>query len=120
MSVNLFSILPTEISDKLKFPSLFDFLTFILRALRNDAGDKQVSSAVSRLKYLWTVAQSVYRLGYMMEDRGSIPNRGNDGIVSRRVQTGSGSHPASYPMGPGALIPAVRGFVAWSWPLTSI
>jgi hypothetical protein len=38
-----------------------------------------------------------------MDDRGSIPGKGNYEIFSlrHRVQTGSGAHPASYPMGTG-------------------
>jgi hypothetical protein len=37
--------------------------------------------------------------------RGSIPDRGNDGnfFLRHRVQTGSGVHPASYPMGTGRI-----------------
>jgi hypothetical protein len=40
------------------------------------------------------VDHSVYRLGYGMDDRGSITGRGNDGICSlrHRVQIGSGAH----------------------------
>jgi hypothetical protein len=35
-----------------------------------------------------------------MDNRASIPGRVNDGIsFCHRVQTGSGAHPASYPMG---------------------
>jgi len=56
----------------------------------------------------WTgVAQS---LGYVLDDRGSIPGRGNNGIFSprHRVQTRSGVHPASYPMSTGGLSPGVK------------
>jgi len=41
----------------------------------------------------------------MLEDPGSFPG----------IQTGSGVHPDSYPMGIGGSIPGT-----WSWPLTSI
>jgi len=39
-----------------------------------------------------------------------IPSRGNDGIFSlcHHVQTGSGAHPTSYPLGSGALTPGVK------------
>jgi hypothetical protein len=39
-----------------------------------------------------------------MDDRGSIHGRDNDGNFSlrHRVQTGSGAHQASYPIGAGA------------------
>jgi hypothetical protein len=59
----------------------------------------------------------VHRLGYGLDDRGSIPGRGNDGILSllHHVQTGSGAHIASYPMGTGS-----KEVGAWNWPLTSI
>jgi hypothetical protein len=42
------------------------------------------------------VAQSVQRLGYGLDDRGSVPGRGNGGILflRHRVQTGSAAHPA--------------------------
>jgi len=38
-----------------------------------------------------------------MDDRGSIPDMGSERVSSlrHRVQTGSGAHPASYPMGTG-------------------
>jgi hypothetical protein len=36
------------------------------------------------------------------------------------VQTGSGAHPASYPMGTGSSFPGGKAVGAWSWPLTSI
>jgi hypothetical protein len=40
-----------------------------------------------------------------MHDRGSVPSGGNEGILSVRhlVHSGSGSHPASYPMGTGGF-----------------
>jgi hypothetical protein len=42
-----------------------------------------------------------------LEDRGSIPGRGNNGIFSLRhlVQTGSGTHPPYYSMGTGGSFP---------------
>jgi hypothetical protein len=36
---------------------------------------------------------------YGLDDRGSIPGRGKEFSSSPCVQTGSGVHPASYPMG---------------------
>jgi len=45
---------------------------------------------------------------YGLEDRGSIAGRGSDFSLHHRVQTGSKSHPASYPMGKGALSPGVK------------
>jgi hypothetical protein len=52
-----------------------------------------------------------------MDDRGSIPGRGSDGILSlrQRVKTGFGTHPASYAMGTGD-----KAAGDWSWQLTSI
>jgi len=36
------------------------------------------------------------------------------------VQTGSGAHPASYPVGTGCFFPGGKAAGAWSWPLISI
>jgi hypothetical protein len=35
------------------------------------------------------------------------------------VQTGSGAHPASYPMGTGGSFPGSKVATVWSWPLTT-
>jgi len=52
-------------------------------------------------------------LSYWLDDRGSIPSWDRDFLSFRhRVQTGSGTHPTSYPMG--------KAGGAWSWPRTSI
>jgi hypothetical protein len=37
----------------------------------------------------------------------------------RSVQTGSGTYPASYPMGTGGPLPGGKAAGAWKWPLTS-
>jgi hypothetical protein len=45
-------------------------------------------------------------LGYGLEDRGSgvrFPAGAGNSSLRHRVQNGSGAHPASYPMGTGAL-----------------
>jgi hypothetical protein len=52
--------------------------------------------------YSAMVTQSVQRLLYGLDDWGSISGRSNDGIffsLLHRVQTGSGTHPAFYPIG---------------------
>jgi hypothetical protein len=49
------------------------------------------------------VAQSVSDYG--LDDRGSIPDRAEDFSSSPCVQTGSGAHAASYPMGTGGSFP---------------
>jgi len=36
------------------------------------------------------------------------------------VQTGSGAHPASYPMATRSFFPAGKAAGAWNWPVTSI
>jgi hypothetical protein len=61
-----------------------------------------------------SLVQSAYRLGYGLDDGASIPGKGNDGIFSlrHRVQTSSGAHQASYPMGTGALTPGGNVAVA--------
>jgi hypothetical protein len=38
-------------------------------------------------------------------DQGSIPDRGRVFVFSPCVQTGSGAHPTSYPMGTGGSFP---------------
>jgi len=54
-------------------------------------------------------AQSVHRLSYGLDERGSISEGGNDGIFSLHpVRTSSGSHPASYPNGDRVLLPRVK------------
>jgi hypothetical protein len=60
--------------------------------------------------------------GYGPRNRGSIPGRGDDGIFSLRhwVQTGSGAHPASYPMVTEGPYLGVKAVGTWSWQLTSI
>jgi hypothetical protein len=61
------------------------------------------------------VAYSVYRLGYGL-NWGSIPGRANDGIFSlcHHVQTSSGAHPASYPVGTRGSHPGNKTAEAWS------
>jgi hypothetical protein len=41
-------------------------------------------------------------------------------VVTYRVHTGSGAHPASYSMGPGGSYPGDKASGAWSWPLTTV
>jgi hypothetical protein len=57
------------------------------------------------------------------------PNWGNRGSISggawnfflrHPLQTGSGSHSASYPMGTGSSFPGGKAAGSWSWPFTSI
>jgi len=45
------------------------------------------------------LAQSLYWLGYGLDDRCSILGRGRNYSLRHRVQTGSGAHPAFYPKG---------------------
>jgi hypothetical protein len=67
----------------------------------------------SRVKYLELfnmshaagVAQSIQRLRYRLDNRGSIPGRGRDSFLCHRVQADSGSHLASYSMGTVGLFP---------------
>jgi hypothetical protein len=40
-----------------------------------------------------------------LNDRGSIPGKDWDFSLHHRFQTGSGPHPASYPMGNGGFFP---------------
>jgi len=43
---------------------------------------------------------------------------GNFSLLNR-VQTNSGAHSASYPMGAGGSFPESKATGAWSWPITS-
>jgi len=68
------------------------------------------------------IAQSLWRLGYGLDDRGSVLCRSNDGNFSlcHCVQTDSGAHPASYLVDTGGCYPRGKAASAWNWPLTSI
>jgi hypothetical protein len=51
-------------------------------------------------------------LGYGLDDRGSrvrFPAGAGNSSLHHRVQTGSGAHPASYPMGTGGSFPGING-----------
>jgi len=57
-----------------------------------------------------------------LEDRGSgvrFPGRWYFSLF-HRIQTGFGSHPASYPRGTGGSFPGGKAAEAWSRPFTSI
>jgi hypothetical protein len=83
-----------------------------------------------QLHYLLCIASNRSRdssvgiaLGYGLDDRGSrvrFPERAGNFSLHHRVQTGSGAHPASYPMGNRGSFPGSKAAGAWSWPLTSI
>jgi len=48
------------------------------------------------------------------------PRNGNlEFSIHHRVQTGSGAHPASYPMGTTSYFPGGKATGSWSWSLTS-
>jgi hypothetical protein len=62
--------------------------------------------------YLMYIAQSVQRLGYGLDDRGSrvrFPEEAWNFSLHHRVQNGSGAHPASNQWVPVALSRGVRG-----------
>jgi hypothetical protein len=78
--------------------------------------EELIVSQLVKFSAFYGVAQLVYGLGFGQDDRGSIPGSGNDGNFSLRchVQTGSGAHPASYPVGtwgflPGGKVAGPRG-----------
>jgi len=69
----------------------------------------------------WPVAKPIYKLGYGLDDRGSIRGRGSDGIFS------SPPHPERLWDPPSLLSNEHRGSFqgwraagAWSWSLISI
>jgi len=55
-------------------------------------------------------------LVYGLDDR-KIVRVGNFSL-HHRIQTASGAHPASYPMGTRGSFPGIKAARAWSWPLT--
>jgi hypothetical protein len=60
--------------------------------------------------------------GYGLDDRGPrvrFPAQAGNFSLHCHVQTGSGAHPAPYPMGTGSSFPGDKAAGAWSWPLTS-
>jgi hypothetical protein len=48
-----------------------------------------------------------------------IPAGAGNFALHHRVQTGSGAHPASYPMGTRGSFPGGKAAGAWRWPFTS-
>jgi len=64
---------------------------------------------------------SQYRLGYGVDDRVKFPAGAMMWFFSldHHVQTGSGTHPASYPSCAGRSFRGGKPAGAWSWPLTS-
>jgi hypothetical protein len=55
-------------------------------------------------------------MGYGLDGPVSIPGRQD--FLLHRVQTDSGFHPVSYPMGTGGFFPWSKAAAAWNWPLT--
>jgi hypothetical protein len=47
-------------------------------------------------------------LGYGLDEEGSITGRDSEFFLRHRVQTGSGPHPASYPMSNGDSFPGSK------------
>jgi hypothetical protein len=54
-------------------------------------------------KRIWKEAIDDYGIGYVLDDRDSVSGRLND--VLHCVQIGSGTYPASYPMGTRSSFP---------------
>jgi len=46
-----------------------------------------------------------------------VPTRATNFSLHHRVQAGSGTHPASYPMGTMGSFPGGKTAAAWIWPL---
>jgi hypothetical protein len=60
-------------------------------------------------------------MGYGLDGRDSIPVQAKDFSLLHSVQTGSGTHPASYAMGTGGCFPGVEtsNAVRNTWSCTS-
>jgi len=50
----------------------------------------------------------------------SFPGKGWEFFLCHRVQTSSGAHSASYPVGNGCPFPGGKATGTWSWPFISI
>jgi len=74
-----------------------------------------VIESVRKLLDTPSYATESTRLGYGLDDRGSILGKGTDFSLRHRVQRGSAAHPTSYPMG---IAGSFSG--GTDWPLTSI
>jgi hypothetical protein len=57
---------------------------------------------------------------YRLDGRGSVPGRSKRLSLLHRVQTGSGAHPTSYPMGTKGIFSGDKDVGAWSWLLISV
>jgi hypothetical protein len=58
--------------------------------------------------------------GWVAEEWGSIPRRGERYFLLHSVQTVSGAHPASYPMSTGDISPKGKAADQWSWLLICV
>jgi hypothetical protein len=61
--------------------------------------------------------------GYWLDDRMigiRFPAGAGNFSLRHRVQTGSGVHPASYPVGTGGSLAGCKTAGAWNWTLISI
>jgi hypothetical protein len=67
------------------------------------------------------IVQSVQQLATGWMTRGSEfeSRAGQEFSPLHIIQTSSGVHPSSYPMGTGGSFPRGKATRAWSWPLTS-
>jgi hypothetical protein len=58
-------------------------------------------------------------MGWMAEGSKFESWEGQEFSLLHVIQTGSGAHPASYPIGMGGSFPGGKEAGVWSWPLTS-
>lgn len=77
-------------------------------------------NSISVCSYCCYSLASLSKPGYRLHCRGSIPDRNKRFSLLFSVQTGSGTDPASYPLGSGGSFPDGRAAGAWTLPLTSI
>jgi hypothetical protein len=68
-------------------------------------GEARTHNPIKTNQYWKKIYTYTYELRQFSRYSGSIPGRGKRSVLLNSVQTGSGAHPASYPMGTGGSIP---------------
>jgi hypothetical protein len=87
------------------FPSVASYVTYPLLAV------------TSCTRLYWTCSENVTQMPRIAQSLKLLHGQHYSPLNS--VQTGSGAHPASYPLGTRVSFTGSKAAGAWSWPLTS-